>query len=199
MGIHKVIIMTNPALFNIIENPYTLSFEIEDDRIADKESSLSIKAAQKMLQSRKESCDGTSIKYIVSFDDGAEQSCRTEVSDEVFADFLKTGLDNEASRYLYRRYQDLFIDSEQADKEYSVTALSLDDQFLQRDLIRRLHDRLSYSLSDTECRRVIMYYFHDMNYSEIAKCEHVSVSTVHESINNAVKKLKKALEYDESP
>ena len=199
MGIHKVIILTNLALFNIIENPYTLSFEIEDDRIDDKESSLSVKAALKLLQSKKEPCDGTSIKYLVSFDDGAGQTRHAEVSEDVFADFLKTGLDNEASRYLYRRYQDLFIDSEQADKEYSVTALSLEDQFLQRDLIRKLHERLSCSLSDNECRRVIMYYFHDMKYSEIAKREHVSVSTVHESISNAVKKLKKVLEHDEIP
>lgn len=196
MGKHKVIILTSPALFNIIENPYTLSFEIEDERIADKESSLSIKAAQKLLQSRKESSDEVSIKYFVSFDNGSGQTRHAEVSEEVFADFLRTGLDNEASRYIYRRYQDLFIDSEQAEKEYSVTALSLEDQFLQRDIIRKLHDRLSCSLSNTECRRVIMYYFHDMNYSEIAKREKVSVSTVHESISNAVKKLKKALEPD---
>ena len=199
MGKHKVIIQTNPSLFNIIENPYALSFEIEDDRIADKESSLSIKAAQKLLQSRKESCGGASIKYFVSFDDGSGQTSHVEVAEEIFTDLLKTCLDNEASRYIYRRYQDLFLDSEQAEKEYSVTTLSLEDQFLQRDLIRKLHDRLSCSLSNTECRRVIMYYFHDMNYLEIAQCEHVSVSTVHESISNAVKKLQKALGHDESP
>ena len=45
--------------------------------------------AQKLLQSKKDSRGGVSMKCFVSFDDGAGKMHKVEVSGTVFADFLK--------------------------------------------------------------------------------------------------------------
>lgn len=48
-------------------------------------------------------------------------------------------------------------------------------------------------LNEKQRRRICMRYFDGLTLEEIAKCENVSLSSLHESIVGALKKMKRAL------
>ena len=49
------------------------------------------------------------------------------------------------------------------------------------------------NLSETQKRRVFKYYFYDKSLAEIADEEGIDFTSVRESVNSAIKKIKKFL------
>ena len=65
-----------------------------------------------------------------------------------------------------------------------------DDEDMLRDNIERLRSALCY-LSETQKRRVIKYFFYGKTLERIANEEGVNFTSVRESINSSIKKLRK--------
>ena len=61
-----------------------------------------------------------------------------------------------------------------------------------RFLKKELYDAIN-TLSVVQKRRIIMYYFKDLNLREIATIEHCSITSVKESIDSALVKLRKKI------
>ena len=64
------------------------------------------------------------------------------------------------------------------------------DLVCRMDSYERLHAAIE-TLSEVQRRRIILYYFEDLSYRQIAKLEGVNFRSVAESITGATKKLKK--------
>jgi DNA-directed RNA polymerase specialized sigma subunit, sigma24 homolog len=66
------------------------------------------------------------------------------------------------------------------------------DLVCRLDSYERLHEAIE-TLSEVQRRRIMLYYFDDLSYRQIAVPEGVSSASVAESIIGTVKKLKKQL------
>lgn len=66
------------------------------------------------------------------------------------------------------------------------------DVLIKEETTSKLHQCL-YKLSDKQRERIYKYFFYGMSYTEIANEEDVSRSSVSESIEGALKKLRKML------
>ena len=64
------------------------------------------------------------------------------------------------------------------------------EEIMLRDNIERLRSALCY-LSETQKRRVIKYFFYGKTLERIADEEGVNFTSVRESINSSIKKLRK--------
>ncbi len=73
------------------------------------------------------------------------------------------------------------------DKTCSVEETALRD--FQYDMLYRAIDELS----DTQRKRILLYYFEDLTYEQIAKIEGCSVHSIFISIERAKEKIKKFL------
>ena len=64
------------------------------------------------------------------------------------------------------------------------------NEIMLKDNIKRLREVLSY-LSETQKRRVLKYFFYNKTLEKIADEEGVDFTSVRESINSAIKKMRK--------
>ncbi len=64
------------------------------------------------------------------------------------------------------------------------------EEIMLRDNVERLRSALCY-LSETQKRRVIKYFFYGKTLERIADEEGVNFTSVRESINSSIKKLRK--------
>lgn len=72
----------------------------------------------------------------------------------------------------------------------AVCEADLIEDIVLQDNIKQLREAL-FQLSDKQKRRVIMYFFYNMTLKQISEKENVDFSSVKESIDSAIKKLKK--------
>lgn len=64
------------------------------------------------------------------------------------------------------------------------------EEIMLKDNIKKLREVL-FNLSETQKRRVIKYFFYNKSFEKIAEEEGVDFSSVRESVNGAIKKLRK--------
>lgn len=69
---------------------------------------------------------------------------------------------------------------------------SLEDYVENKIMVDNLRIAID-SLTNTQKRRIKMYYFEDLTLQEIAKIEGCSIKNVHKSIEQAKEKLKEIL------
>lgn len=131
---------------------------------------------------------GEDGRYWVSYKDGSGNPVKQEIDRSLFQCFLAWELRDisELNEILNHRADDSFDDL--VPKYVDVTKPSLVEQLLEREEIRQLYIGIA-KLPPTQRRRVILYYFKDMTYEEIAQQEGCSKSPVERSIRRAIKKL----------
>ena len=74
---------------------------------------------------------------------------------------------------------------------------STEDKVIEREeekrITEKLQEAMDCTLTPTQRKRVLLYFFKGLTYREIAKIEHSSAMSVCESVQSATKKMKKYL------
>lgn len=130
-------------------------------------------------------------KCHLSFRDGRGISHHLELDETLYALFDRFELDdisyfNVVDRhYEHSELTELSLNNRAFQKEES-----LEEQVLKKLEEERLHRAIS-QLPEIQRRRIILYYFEDLTYEQIAELESCTKRAVKFSIDLALKKLKK--------
>lgn len=115
-------------------------------------------------------------KYILEFTDGQKRRQRLEIDQAIYELFDRFELEDK--RFLNevdRHYE--HIDLTEAEIEHRVL------------LYEELHKRIA-QLTETQQRRLALYYFHGLTYEQIAAAEGCRYQAVRDSVRSAIQKLK---------
>ena len=163
-----------------MDNKYPINTDPRPKRRKDKDNPYTIYSIGK---------DTAHPRYFVEFYDGEGFHQCVEVTEEQFRDFEKNELAdlsylNECDRHLEKTHlSDTVIHHRSAEPENP-----LQDIIEAAEDKERLHKAI-LMLSPVQQRRVLMYYFQDMTYEEIAYAEHCSIQSVDESLRGARKRI----------
>lgn len=132
-------------------------------------------------------------KYIVSFKDGIGSLKIIEVSKEVYDLMDRFELDDLSELNEYDNHiEHSEIYEESLYNRAMEKSNSIEDIIIQKSTFEDLRKAIN-QLSNIQKRRIKMYYFENFTLHEIAKIEHCHFTTVKESIESGIKKLKKIL------
>lgn len=136
-------------------------------------------------------------KCHLSFRDGRGVSHHLELDETLYALFNRFELDdisyfNVVDRhYEHSELTEISLNNRAFRKEES-----LEEQVLKRLEEERLHRAIS-QLPEVQRRRIILYYFENLTYEQIAGLEGCTITPVKNSIDKALNNLKKILEKGE--
>lgn len=131
--------------------------------------------------------------YSVSFEDGQGVSHILEIGKTLYETFDSFELDD----LVYLNVLDRHIEqSEVWESTLNARAVqkpeSTEDIVFRRIQIQELHRAIA-ELPEVQRRRIVLYYFEEMTYEQIARKEHCSFQAVAKSIVAAEKRIKKIL------
>ena len=131
--------------------------------------------------------------YFVSFEDGQGVSHILEIGKTLYETFDSFELDD----LVYLNVLDRHIEqSEVWESTLNARAVqkpeSTEDIVFRRIQIQELHRAIA-ELPEVQRRRIVLYYFEEMTYEQIARKEHCSFQAVAKSIVAAEKRIKKIL------
>ena len=131
--------------------------------------------------------------FYVSFKDGEGYAHSIEISEALFHAFNDFELDdlshmNEADRH----YEKSELTEETLNRRALRPNPALEDIAGRRLESQRLHKAIS-ALTETQQRRVFLYFWEELTYEQIAQVEGCTVMPVKRSIDAALKKLKEIL------
>lgn len=136
---------------------------------------------------------GTDGRCWLSFTDGQDKLHQFEIESELFHQLNSFELDdlihlNEVDRH-YERSE--MTESSLCDRAFAPP-VSVEDMVLLNLRNEQLHNAIR-KLPEIQQRRLILYYFKDMTYEQIAAMEGCSFQAVAKSISAAEKRIKKLL------
>ena len=131
--------------------------------------------------------------YVVEFKDNKNIIHNVEISDEVYQAFDKFELEDISQIHKYRKHlehsevyeESLYHRAVNQDKSVEDTI----EEKIMNDILKSAIEKLT----DTQKRRIKLYYFEDMTLNKIAELENCSIASVKESIDTAISKLQKNL------
>ncbi len=129
-------------------------------------------------------------KYYVRFTDGTDTVHCIEIEQTVFEEMDSFELDDLSHLNKVDRHFDK--QSSTPPDGHLNESLSMEETVLMSLQNEALHTAISM-LPEKQQRRIRLYYFEQMTYSEIGQMENCSKQSVQESIKDAEKKLKKFL------
>ena len=130
-------------------------------------------------------------RYYLEFTDGQHKCHSLEISWEVFALFDRFELEDK--RHLNevdRHYEHADLTETEIERRSSHPAESLEDTVVRQILNEELHKAIA-QLPDTQRRRLVLYYFQQLTYEQIAEMEGCRYQSVQESILSAIEKRRK--------
>ena len=154
-------------------------FEPRPKRLKDKYNPYSISSAVNREGHR---------RYFVSFKDVTGQSHTVEINEQLFRAFDDFELEDK--RHLNeedRHYEKSPLTEALINQRADTKPPALEEIVFQKDEIRRSMD----CLAETQRRRVKLYFFSSMTLEQIASAEKCSVTAVKNSLDRAIKALKK--------
>ena len=142
-----------------------------------------------------EMVDTASIShYYISFIDGQGRNIRLEISRELFATFDRFELDDLS---FLNEVDNHYEHSELTEATLNARALhkpeAVEDTVSHRIQSKKLREAIVH-LPKTQRTRLLLYYFEDKTYQQIAEMEGCTIMPIKRSIDAALKKLKKFLE-----
>jgi len=143
---------------------------------------------------RTETVDGAT-RYYVSFVDGEENECESEVSYAVYNEFLHFTVVERSLRHWderYREHSEVWEDT--LGRRAVHQPKSLEDTIIEELRNERLKMAIQ-QLPKKQRRRFIMYHEHELTYEQIAEMEGCNYSSVRESVKWAEKKIAKLIKY----
>ena len=135
----------------------------------------------------------TTSSYVVEFKDNKNNFHKVEISDEVYQAFDKFELEDISQIHKYRKHiehSEVYEESlyhRVVNQGKSVETI-IEEKFLNDSLKSAIE-----KLTNTQKRRIKLYYFEDLNFKEIAKLEKCDESSVRESIYSSIEKIRKIL------
>lgn len=132
--------------------------------------------------------------YYVSFEDGQAVLHKLEICKNIFETFDSFELED----LVYLNVVDRHIEQSEL-WESSLNARAVhkpegtEDMVFKKIQIQKLHKAIA-DLPEVQRRRIVLYYFEEMTYEQIARKEHCSFQAVAKSIVAAEKRIKKILE-----
>lgn len=132
-------------------------------------------------------------RYYLSFKDGQGVRHEMEIQKDLFDMLNRFELDDLSILNEWDRHIEHFEQTEQSlNRRASYKAESVEDTVLRNIEYEQLHQAISM-LTETQQRRLKLYYFRGLTYKLISEMEGCSVSAVGDSISAAIEKIKKIL------
>ena len=133
-------------------------------------------------------------KCHLSFHDGRGTFHHLELDETLYALFDRFELDALSYLNVVDRHYDKFERTEiSLNNRAFQKAESLEEQVISKLEAEQLHRAIS-KLPEIQRRRIILYYFEDLTYEQIAKLEGCTKRAVKFSVDLALKNLKKIFE-----
>ncbi len=129
--------------------------------------------------------------YTVEFVDNKKVVHKVEISEKVYQAFDKFELEDISQIHKFRRHiehSEIFeetLNNRMVDKPITIEE-EVEDKLLMEELKQAINQ-----LSDTQKRRIKLYYFEDMTVEDIAALEGTTHQAVSKSIRKAVEEIKK--------
>lgn len=144
------------------------------------------------------SLDFKENNYVVSFKTVKNEYKEVKVSEEVFKAFDKFELEDisqlhKVDKHIDMRvidnteYMDIILFNNAVNDEISIEE-QIENKILQEELKKAILE-----LSEVQKRRVIKYYFENKTLQKIAEEEGCSITSVKESLDSSINKLRKKL------
>lgn len=131
--------------------------------------------------------------YYITFQDGQGMQYQFEISDTLYRAFDRFELDDLSYLNVWDRHMEQSdVWEVTLDKRAIKQQETVEDIALHNLQIEKLHSAIS-KLPEMQKHRLILHYFEDLSYEQIAKEEGCSKVAVKYSIDKAVKKLKEIL------
>ncbi len=132
--------------------------------------------------------------YYLSFTDSGGIQQFMEINESLFRAFDRFELDDISQMNKMDRHYER---SEQTEISLHVRAMkpqvALEETVLQKVEFEDLYRAIA-KLTETQRRRLILYYFYDLRYTKIAEMEGCRLESVRKCVQAAVDKLKKLLD-----
>ena len=132
--------------------------------------------------------------YYISFIDGQGRNTSLEISQDLFATFDRFELDDLS---FLNEVDNHYEHSELTEATLNARALhkpeTVEDIVSHRIQSKKLREAIVH-LPKTQRTRLLLYYFEDKTYQQIAEMEGCTIMPIKRSIDAALKKLKKFLE-----
>ena len=135
----------------------------------------------------------TTSSYIVEFKDNKNNNHKVEISEQVYKAFDKFELEDISQIHKYRKHiEHNEVYEETLYHRAIVESISLES--IVEEKIRNEKLKLAINkLTETQKRRIKLYYFEGLTQQEIAKKEKTSLRAVQYTLNSSLKKLKEIL------
>lgn len=130
------------------------------------------------------------LRYYVQFQDGERKPHTLEISEDLFNAFNRFELEDLSFLNEVDRHYEQTAREEMPYSRIQDTALSVEEQILRELLHEELHKAIS-SLPSIQRRRLILHYFGQLTYDEIARMEGCSAHSVYTAVARAKEKIKK--------
>lgn len=129
-------------------------------------------------------------RYYLSFKDCQGVLQNMEISKELFDAFDSFELDDLVILNEWDRHTEQSEQTEQTLERRVLHKPETVEEAVERSLIyQQLHSAIA-RLPEIQHRRLMLYYFHDMTYEQIAEMEGCTIMPVKRSIDRAVEKIK---------
>jgi len=131
--------------------------------------------------------------YTIEFKDGKKEFHKIEISEEIYQEFNKFELEDLSQMNKFDNHiEHIELDEISLYKRTFIREKSVEDKVETNVTIDNLKVAID-SLTESQKRRVRLYYFEDKNLREIAEMEKCSIASVKESLDTSIKKLNKIL------
>lgn len=132
-------------------------------------------------------------RYYLSFKDGQGVRHEMEIQKDLFDMLNRFELDDLSILNEWDRHIEHFEQTEQSlNRRACAKAESVEDTVLRNIEYEQLHQAIA-TLTETQRRRLTLYYFRGLTYTRIAEMEDCSVSAVGGSICAVIENIKKIL------
>lgn len=132
-------------------------------------------------------------KYYIRFKDITNNIQIVEVSEEVYKIFDKSELEDISQMHEYERHiehselTDITLNRRAKNK-----SITIEEEIENKIVIEQIKNAFNI-LTETQKRRIKLYYFEELNFKQIAFIEKCDESSVRESIYKGIEKIKKYL------
>lgn len=132
-------------------------------------------------------------KYIVEFIDNKKILHKVEISYKIYEAFNKFELEDISQMHKYQKHiEHLDLTEEALHKRMFDSSTSLSEIVETKEIEYELKKAIN-NLTETQKRRIKMYYFENLTLQEIATIEKCSIKNVFKSLEQAREKIKKYL------
>ena len=135
----------------------------------------------------------TSSSYIVEFKDNKNNIHKVEISEQVYEAFDKFELEDISQIHKYRKHIEHNEVYEETLYHRAMVESKSVESIVEEKIINENLKLAINKLTETQKRRIKLYYFEDMNFKEIAELEKCDESSIRESVYRSLEKIKKFL------